>query len=98
WRRGDERLQIRRACPPVLASARRTRSSPADTSSGPAVTVATAPIAVAAPEVSPAPAVEKAGFVVTSPFVGTFYRSPSPDQLPFVEVGSLVRKGQILCI
>jgi acetyl-CoA carboxylase biotin carboxyl carrier protein len=35
---------------------------------------------------------------VTSPFVGTFYRSPSPDAPPFVEVGSVVREGQALCI
>ncbi len=36
--------------------------------------------------------------VVTSPFVGTFYRSPSPDVPPFVEVGSRVQVGQALCI
>jgi acetyl-CoA carboxylase biotin carboxyl carrier protein len=35
---------------------------------------------------------------VTSPFVGTFYRSPSPDSEPFVEVGQLVKVGQSLCI
>jgi acetyl-CoA carboxylase biotin carboxyl carrier protein len=35
---------------------------------------------------------------VTSPFVGSFYRSPSPDAPPFVEVGSVVRAGQTLCI
>jgi acetyl-CoA carboxylase biotin carboxyl carrier protein len=35
---------------------------------------------------------------VTSPFVGSFYRSPSPDAPPFVEVGSVVRTGQTLCI
>ena len=35
---------------------------------------------------------------VTSPFVGTFYRSPSPDAPSFVEVGSVVRVGQTLCI
>ena len=35
---------------------------------------------------------------VTSPFVGTFYRSPSPDAPPFVEVGSTVNVGQTLCI
>ncbi len=35
---------------------------------------------------------------VTSPFVGTFYRSPSPDAPPYVEVGSVVRPGQTLCI
>ena len=35
---------------------------------------------------------------VTSPFVGSFYRSPSPDTPSFVEVGSVVRAGQALCI
>jgi acetyl-CoA carboxylase biotin carboxyl carrier protein len=35
---------------------------------------------------------------VTSPFVGTYYRSPSPDSPSFVEVGSMVRPGQTLCI
>ncbi len=35
---------------------------------------------------------------ITSPFVGTFYRSPTPDAPSFVEVGSVVRPGQTLCI
>ena len=35
---------------------------------------------------------------VTSPLVGTFYRAPSPDHSNFVEVGSVVRPGQALCI
>lgn len=35
---------------------------------------------------------------VTAPIVGTFYRSPSPDAPPFVEVGTRVKKGQTLCI
>lgn len=35
---------------------------------------------------------------VTSPIVGTFYRSPSPDASPFVELGLKVTKGQVLCI
>ena len=39
------------------------------------------------------------GFVtVTSPIVGTFYRSPSPDADPYVEEGESVKKGQVLCI
>jgi len=35
---------------------------------------------------------------VTSPFVGSFFRSPSPDAPAFVDVGSVVRPGQTLCI
>lgn len=35
---------------------------------------------------------------IVSPMVGTFYRAPAPDAAPFVEVGSIVTKGQVLCI
>jgi acetyl-CoA carboxylase biotin carboxyl carrier protein len=35
---------------------------------------------------------------ITSPFVGTFYRAPGPDSAPFVDVGTRVKKGQVLCI
>lgn len=41
---------------------------------------------------------DKGGITVTSPIVGTFYRSSSPDALPYVEVGDVVKKGQVLCI
>jgi len=37
-------------------------------------------------------------FTVTSPIVGTFYRSSSPEAEPFVDTGTRVKKGQILCI
>ncbi|MCG9893214.1 MAG: acetyl-CoA carboxylase biotin carboxyl carrier protein [Thermosynechococcaceae cyanobacterium MS004] len=35
---------------------------------------------------------------VTSPIVGTFYRSPAPDEPSFIEVGDVIRRGQTLCI
>jgi acetyl-CoA carboxylase biotin carboxyl carrier protein len=35
---------------------------------------------------------------ITSPFVGTFYRSPGPDSAPFVDVGTRIKKGHVLCI
>lgn len=42
---------------------------------------------------------DTAGMVtITSPIVGTFYRSPSPDADPYVEEGEYVKKGQVLCI
>lgn len=48
----------------------------------------------------PAAAAEQAieGHVVKSPMVGTFYRAPSPDAKPFVDVGSTVAVGDTLCI
>jgi acetyl-CoA carboxylase biotin carboxyl carrier protein len=48
---------------------------------------------------TPSAAAAAAGLhVLSSPIVGTFYRSPSPDTPPFAEVGSRVKKGQVLCI
>jgi acetyl-CoA carboxylase biotin carboxyl carrier protein len=36
--------------------------------------------------------------IVRSPIVGTFYRSPEPEAAPFVDIGTVVKKGQVLCI
>ena len=47
---------------------------------------------------APANAVSDGLVTVTSPIVGTFYRAPSPGAPPFVEVGSKIAKGQVLCI
>ena len=38
------------------------------------------------------------GHVLGSPIVGTFYVAPSPDAAPYVEEGSRVEKGQVVCI
>ena len=65
------------------------------------------PAAIVAPSVPEAPTlqVEKATgpaktnqIKVTAPIVGTFYRSSSPDKPAYVEVGDIVKKGQVLCI
>ncbi|MAK93816.1 MAG: acetyl-CoA carboxylase, biotin carboxyl carrier protein [Gammaproteobacteria bacterium] len=59
---------------------------------------------VAAPAPSPAAAEEKpapkatSGHIVSSPMVGTFYRSPSPSSPPFVEVGTHIKAGDVVCI
>jgi len=51
-----------------------------------------------AAESAAAPPAEEQGVLVRSPIVGTFYRSASPDGPNYVEVGDVVKKGQILCI
>lgn len=38
------------------------------------------------------------GHTVNSPMVGTFYRAPSPEARPFVEVGQQVKAGEVICI
>jgi len=71
-----------------------------------AVAQPAAPVAMAAPAaaatvpaeaVAPAPAAP-AGHTVKSPMVGTFYRSSSPGAAPFVQIGSVVKEGETLCI
>ena len=53
-------------------------------------------IALAPP--APVEGASEPGMLVSSPFVGTFYRAPSPDSQVFVEVGQRVKKGQVVCI
>ena len=65
---------------------------------------AAAPAPAAALEAKPAatppaePTAGQEGHVVKAPMVGTFYRSPSPDAKPFVEVGQPVKEGDTICI
>ena len=69
--------------------------------------LAAAPVAMAAPaaaaapamtEATPAPAAVETGHVVKSPMVGTYYSASSPDAKPFVQVGSVVKEGETICI
>jgi len=57
-----------------------------------------APVAPLQAAAAPAAAEKEAGDAVTSPIVGTFYRSPAPEAAPYVEVGKIVEKGEVLCI
>jgi acetyl-CoA carboxylase biotin carboxyl carrier protein len=56
------------------------------------------PAPAAAAPAAPLPAAEPAGTPVKAPMVGTFYRSGAPGSKPFVEIGSLVKEGDVLCI
>lgn len=65
------------------------------------------PTQAAAPATRPAPVANgdeaphtplPPGHAITSPMVGTFYRSPTPGAAPFVEVGTEVKVGDVLCI
>jgi acetyl-CoA carboxylase biotin carboxyl carrier protein len=53
---------------------------------------------LAAPAAAPAAVVDDKAHVVTSPFVGTFYRKPNPDSPNYVALGDKVDKGAVLCI
>lgn len=70
------------------------------TSAGPQTERAAAAPRPAAPVRSPAAdgGSRTGGLEIRSPMVGTFYRSPSPDAPPFVEMGSEVQKGDAICV
>ena len=96
------RLKIRkdagRSAPSVPAGQAAPASRGAAASSahaGPTLSSSTAD-APDFPAEAPEETVELA--VVKSPIVGTFYRSSEPAAPPFVEIGSIVKKGQVLCI
>jgi acetyl-CoA carboxylase biotin carboxyl carrier protein len=86
----DEKIRLKIAMPrgsaPQVVHAPPLRASSPMASPGP----------LAAP--SAAVAVDASLVSVTSPFVGTFYRASSPESANFVEVGSVVKQGQTLCI
>lgn len=70
-----------------------------------ATAAAPAPQAPASQEAAaPAPADTKKAdddskyITIKSPIIGTFYRKPSPDKPPFVEVGTSIKKGDVLCV
>jgi acetyl-CoA carboxylase biotin carboxyl carrier protein len=99
WQRGLERVVIKRgnavaAAPSVVHAV----AHPAPVAAAVPAPLAPAPAPAAPAAKADAKAADKPGVVVTSPFVGTFYRSPSPDSPPFTDVGATVKKGQTLCI
>ena len=66
----------------------------------PGMIMVAAPVTTAAaavPVVDVTPAIP-AGHAVKSPMVGTFYRSSSPGAKPFIEIGSVVKEGETICI
>jgi acetyl-CoA carboxylase biotin carboxyl carrier protein len=88
--RSGVRIRVRRdgGAQPAAAAA------PAAPPAAPAA--AQAPVAEARPAV---PAALPENVVqVTAPLVGRFYRAPSPDAPPYVEVGDTVKKGQVVCV
>ena len=85
--RGDTVLKLRRGpanVPVVLTPVPSAPAAPARAAEDPP----------AAASVPPKPTYKE----ILSPIVGTFYRAPAPDAAPFVEVGTRVVKGQVLCI
>ncbi len=86
---GEETIRLSRAAPAAAPMHAYYAPPPMQGMAAPAPAAA-----VAAVEVPATPS----GHMVTSPMVGTFYRSASPNAKPFVEVGAQVKVGETLCI
>ena len=104
WVSGQETLDLRLGHPPPATTAVHAVPMAAPITGAVHAPPAANPnpsAAAAAPHAAPAPvkpADDKKTFTVNSPFVGTFYRSASPDSPSFVDAGQVVKKGQVLCI
>jgi len=94
WTRGGEKVVIRRGAVISAAPAPVAHAVQAAPLSVPVAAQAAAAPAAPRAEVK----AEAPGSLVSSPFVGTFYRAPSPDSPVFTDVGQKVKKGQVLCI
>jgi acetyl-CoA carboxylase biotin carboxyl carrier protein len=96
----DFRLEVRRnlpaAAPPVTVL-QAPAAAPAPLPPAPA-TPSSASASAPSPPPPPAPAARSDLQAITAPMVGTFFRSPSPGDPPFVEVGSRITAGQPICI
>ena len=92
---GEESVRISRygSSPPVVHAAAPI-APPAPSGAGPAVD--SPPTATAAPTAEERPS--PSGSAIDAPMVGTMYRAPSPGAPPFVEVGSRISAGDVVCI
>ncbi|HUF13148.1 MAG TPA: acetyl-CoA carboxylase biotin carboxyl carrier protein [Longimicrobiales bacterium] len=100
--RAGTRIRVSKTPPPAPANPS-PGAQPTHVYSVPQATPSGAPAAAgpshgAASGGPAAPARDENVIEIASPMVGTFYRSPSPEAPPYVEIGSQVRKGQTLCI
>ncbi|HMK65564.1 MAG TPA: acetyl-CoA carboxylase biotin carboxyl carrier protein [Thermodesulfobacteriota bacterium] len=96
---GDLKLDIAKSGTGAIASTRMA-TAPAPVVTRPAEAAPeAAPVPAVAPPKAPVQSVAEEGMVpIKSPLLGTFYRSPKPGAPPFVEVGSLVKPNDSVCL
>jgi acetyl-CoA carboxylase biotin carboxyl carrier protein len=89
------RIEGKTAGPQVIHSYGEGKGEPSG-SAPPAASVAGLPAVAAVP--APEEDSEAGLHIITSPIVGTFYRTPNPEAAPFINVGDRISKGKVLCI
>lgn len=93
---GEDKVRIVKYAPPAPAAPAPQVYAAAP--AAPGAPAAPAPVAAAPAEATPVAAPAADGVQVKSPMVGTFYRASSPTAGAFVEVGTVVKQGDTLCI
>jgi len=92
---GEEAVRISRMPTGQMVTQVAPMLAPAPVAAAPAAVAAVPATAAGAPA---APARRANEHVVAAPMVGTFYAAATPGAKPFVEIGSEVKEGQVLCI
>lgn len=92
----DEKIHIKRGVDKEIVH---VAAPVASITAAPPVAAAPAMPTATAPTAEPVASVADSKYdAIPSPIVGTFYRKPSPDAAAFVEVGTVVEAGQVLCL
>ncbi len=96
---GDVKITIRTTLEGNTPDITYVQQAPMQQAIAAPVAQAQAPAAPVAPATPAAPAEDNSKYItIKSPMIGTFYRKPSPDKAPFVEVGTSIGKGDVLCV
>jgi acetyl-CoA carboxylase biotin carboxyl carrier protein len=94
----DVKITIRTTLEGNVTETTYVQQLPAQAALPQAVAPQQAPVVVNVNSEAAAPAEDSKFIIIKSPIIGTFYRKPSPDKPVFTEVGSVISKGDVLCV
>jgi acetyl-CoA carboxylase biotin carboxyl carrier protein len=94
----DVKITIRTTLEGNVTETTYVQQLPAQAALPQAVAPQQAPVVVNVNSETAAPAEDSKFIIIKSPIIGTFYRKPSPDKPVFTEVGSVISKGDVLCV
>lgn len=93
----DFKIRLKRSSTPIATNVA-VQSEPLPVIQAPSQPAVAPPLPTLAPVAAPAPAQQAAELEIKSPMIGTFYRAPSPESAPYVEVGTEVNPETVVCI